>query len=35
MSGEKEKTRKFYKMLARRSKEAEENPEKLIAIDAA
>ncbi len=30
---EKEKTREFYKMLDKRSKEAEENPEDLIPLE--
>lgn len=30
---EREKTREFYKMLNKRSKEAKENPEKLIPLE--
>lgn len=30
---EKEKTRKFYKMLVKRSEEAEENPEDIIPLE--
>ena len=30
---EREKTREFYKMLDKRSKEAKENPEKLIPLE--
>ncbi len=30
---EREKTREFYKMLIRRSKEAEENPETLVPLE--
>ncbi len=31
--GEREKTREFYKMLNKRSEEAEENPEELIPLE--